>query len=480
MRRLFRVTGRGIVLGALLIGAITVLTPVESQALPAFARKYDMTCSVCHTRMPRLNFFGQRFLENGYQIPGTMDGASVKKKLLGGSKGATLGKVSNYMAVRLRADVERFGFNDKEATESDDKVRIQTPDVINIFFAGTAAKNISFFFETEYNTREDFEGIMFERANLILTNLGGSPGLNVKIGNFDPASFFSFPTHRQQMNPVGPEAETGDFPPDINRIPLLPLAFSSKFFGLTRSAASAGGEGFAILPFEPALFNAPTKRGATLYGRPFGDSFLYQVGIVDGTRATGERGYDYYAMLRYDYVRGEYWAANLSAFYYRSPESANLTSMGSMGGASDMGSMGGASSAVDNQIALADMTRYGIGARVNYKTLDIYGALIFDKLDYTLPAMSASAWDNDASGLSLEANWAATQKWMFSTRYDKMDAGGLVAMAKNSSWLTVQAKYYTSPNIAFYLRGHNNLESADDSPVRNLRNAVLAGVDMAF
>ncbi|VAX19177.1 hypothetical protein MNBD_NITROSPINAE03-613, partial [hydrothermal vent metagenome] len=260
MTRLFRLTGRGVIFGMLLGGAIAVLTPVESQALPAFARKYDMACSVCHTRMPRLNFFGQRFLENGYQIPGTMDGASVKKRLLGGSGGATLGKISNYMAVRLRADVERFGFNDKEATESDDKLRIQTPDVINIFFAGTATKNISFFFETEYNTREDFGGVIFERANLIFSNLAGSPGLNVKIGNFDPASFFSFPTHRQQMNPVGPEAETGDFPPDINRIPLLPLAFSSKFFGLTRSASSSGEEGFAILPFEPALFNAPTKR----------------------------------------------------------------------------------------------------------------------------------------------------------------------------------------------------------------------------
>lgn len=477
MRRLFRVTRKGIVLGVILSAAVAVLTPVESQALPAFARKYDIVCTVCHTSMPRLNFFGQRFLENGYQLPGTMDGDKTKKKLLGGALGATLDKVSNYMAVRIRADVERFGFNDNEATESDDKLRIQTPDVINIFFAGTAAKNISFFLETEYNTREDFEGIIFERANLIFSNIGGTHGLNVKIGNFDPASFFSFPTHRQQMNPVGPEAETEEFPPHINRIPLLPLAFSSKFFGLTRSAGSAGGEGFAILPFEPSLFNSPSAKGATLYGRPFGNDFLYQVGLVDSARASGERGYDYYAMLRYDYVSGEYLAANLTAFYYRSPESANLTSMGGMGG---MGGMDDTSSVADSQIAVADWTRYGIGARINYKTLDIYGALIFDELDYSLPAMSASNWDNNASGLSLEASWAATYKWLFSTRYDKMDAGGLVAMAQNSTWITVQAKYYTKPNIALFLRGHNNLESANSSPVRNLRNAVLAGVDMAF
>jgi len=475
MKRLFKITGRGIVLGVLLSGAIAVLTPVESQALPAFSRKYDMVCTVCHTRMPRLNFFGQRFLENGYQIPGTMDGGRVKKTLLGGPNGATLDKVSNYMAVRLRADVERFGYDNNDATESDDKVRIQAPDVINFFFAGTATKNISFFFETEYNTREDFEGIRFERANLVFSNLAGSPGLNVKVGNFDPASFFSFPTHRQQMNPVGPEAESGDFPPTINRIPLLPLAFSAKFFGLTRAASRAGGDGYAILPFEPTLFNAPSAKGATLYGRPFGNDVLYQVGVVESTRADGVRGYDYYAMLRYDYVSGEYLAANLTAFYYNSPDSANLTLNMGKG---------------PIQFTDADWIRYGFGARVNYKTLDIFGALIFDRLDFTLPGSgmpSKSGWDDDAYGLSLEANWAATQKWMFSTRYDKMDAGGLVKLpngktgpVKDSSWITVQAKYYARPNIALFLRGHNNLESADDSPPRNLRTALLAGVDMAF
>jgi len=72
----------------------------DADAVPAFARKYDMTCNVCHTRQPRLNPFGQRFLENGYQLPGTSDGGIKEKHLLGGElNGVTLDSISNYMAV---------------------------------------------------------------------------------------------------------------------------------------------------------------------------------------------------------------------------------------------------------------------------------------------------------------------------------------------------------------------------------------------
>ena len=57
--------------------------PPDSHAIPAFARKYTLNCNVCHTRPPRLNSFGEQFLENGYQLPGTEDGGIVGKKRLG-------------------------------------------------------------------------------------------------------------------------------------------------------------------------------------------------------------------------------------------------------------------------------------------------------------------------------------------------------------------------------------------------------------
>lgn len=70
---------------SILGGAIltSLLAPEEVQAIPAFARKYNTNCMDCHTAPPMLNAFGQRFLENGYKLPGTRDGGSTGKKKLG-------------------------------------------------------------------------------------------------------------------------------------------------------------------------------------------------------------------------------------------------------------------------------------------------------------------------------------------------------------------------------------------------------------
>ena len=41
--------------------------------IPAFARKYSLPCSACHTTWPELNSFGQKFRDNGYQLGNDRD-----------------------------------------------------------------------------------------------------------------------------------------------------------------------------------------------------------------------------------------------------------------------------------------------------------------------------------------------------------------------------------------------------------------------
>src|ERR1700689_1427951 len=45
----------------------------SASALPAFARKYGLRCSACHESWPMLNFFGQKFKDNGYQLMNDRD-----------------------------------------------------------------------------------------------------------------------------------------------------------------------------------------------------------------------------------------------------------------------------------------------------------------------------------------------------------------------------------------------------------------------
>src|SRR5512137_1468334 len=50
------------------------LLPGTAEAIPAFARKYGFNCNMCHAGFTRLNDFGQRYRDNGYQIPGQAGG----------------------------------------------------------------------------------------------------------------------------------------------------------------------------------------------------------------------------------------------------------------------------------------------------------------------------------------------------------------------------------------------------------------------
>ena len=60
--------GRRASLVAVLFAVGAVLMPTSAHAIPAFARKYGVACSACHTNWPRLNRFGIAFRDNGYRM----------------------------------------------------------------------------------------------------------------------------------------------------------------------------------------------------------------------------------------------------------------------------------------------------------------------------------------------------------------------------------------------------------------------------
>src|ERR1035438_944526 len=64
--------------GAILAASFTIIFLILSasqpaNALPAFARKYGLRCSACHESWPMLNYFGQKFKDNGYQLMNDRD-----------------------------------------------------------------------------------------------------------------------------------------------------------------------------------------------------------------------------------------------------------------------------------------------------------------------------------------------------------------------------------------------------------------------
>jgi hypothetical protein len=53
---------------AALAALVAAWAPADAAAIPAFARKYGVSCQLCHAPAPKLNAFGEQFAGNGFRF----------------------------------------------------------------------------------------------------------------------------------------------------------------------------------------------------------------------------------------------------------------------------------------------------------------------------------------------------------------------------------------------------------------------------
>ncbi len=438
---------------------MSLFVATEAQAIPAFARKYDVNCTACHTAPPILNTYGQRFLENGYQLPGTEDGGSTGKKKLGD---LNLDDVNQYVGFRLVGNAfSNWSFKKQNPAGADagvveNKSEFMFPENFVLFAGGTVAKNVGFMVELGHDVQEG--GAAVERGFVTFNNIGSHNLAHLRVGKFDPNTFSSYATVRQQLGDVGESQTSGcaAFSPcAFNRVGLSPSAFATKFYGLYDRS------GNALSPFAASLFNSGAETGADVHGRPFGDWFLYQVGVVNGANESvgdSNKGKDVYGMIRFDYGRTNNFSANISGFVYQGNSNAKMQTSDDV-----------------------NWNRYGLSARATYKMLDVYAAFSIDKINKT-PTAFAGLFDQTATGLTIGADTYVTDKTLLSLRYDNLDAGGMLDQRKSVTFVGLQAKHFLRTNVAIFVRNDFNIRKAEegDHAARNLRNAFFSGIDIIF
>jgi len=168
---------------ALAMFIFTLCSVPKANALPAFARKYGLRCSACHESWPMLNYFGQKFKDNGYQLMNDRDSPiwqnpsywPVTFRITPIWHRVSTGKVqvdtyspgSTTPTGTANARIEQSGF-----------------DLSGLDFhtGGTLEKNFSFYVLPSSDPTASFH---FETAMARLDNLFGSPWLNVKLGKFE-------------------------------------------------------------------------------------------------------------------------------------------------------------------------------------------------------------------------------------------------------------------------------------------------------
>jgi hypothetical protein len=168
---------------SLILLSLVITCSQPANAIPAFARKYGLRCSACHESWPMLNYFGQKFKDNGYQLMNDRD--------------APIWQNPSYWPVTFRMTpiwhrvstgkvlVDSYSAGSTTPTGlAIQRISTSGFDLSGLDFhtAGTLEKNFSFYLLPSSDPTGAFH---FETVMARLDNLFGSPWLNVKLGKFE-------------------------------------------------------------------------------------------------------------------------------------------------------------------------------------------------------------------------------------------------------------------------------------------------------
>ncbi|MBD3219213.1 MAG: hypothetical protein GF310_13135 [candidate division Zixibacteria bacterium] len=151
--------------------AIFFLQETEtSKAIPAFARKYRMSCTTCHAPFPKLKPYGDDFAGNGFVLT---DQEAPRYFVETGDEKLDL--IRDFpIAVRMEGFV-------KYESETDKDVDLSTPYNVKLLSGGSLTDNFAYYFYFYMYERGEVAGI--EDAYVMWNNVFSSE-LDIYFGQF--------------------------------------------------------------------------------------------------------------------------------------------------------------------------------------------------------------------------------------------------------------------------------------------------------
>ena len=175
-----RVVFSAVLLSVGVSGVLAIVAPKTAEAIPAFSRQTEKSCSTCHNAIPKLNQVGQNFRTNGFRFPEDKEWQDVQ----------------DLKHVPLSAKLEVAGELNKADGSAqtsllkieDFKVHAATPLGKTGKFSGYA---IATFVEKSVTV-----GQAYGQINDLIGEVGHGL-LNLKVGTFDVA--LPFLSHSQRV-----------------------------------------------------------------------------------------------------------------------------------------------------------------------------------------------------------------------------------------------------------------------------------------
>jgi hypothetical protein len=123
----------------------TIAASANVLAIPAFARRYRVSCTLCHQPVPRLTAFGQQFAGNGFRMA---EGEAPRDTIWTGDSLLALSR-DVPLAVRVDAYVQAYSSG---SAKSD----LQTPYLIKVLASGPLSKALSYYMYVNLLERGEF------------------------------------------------------------------------------------------------------------------------------------------------------------------------------------------------------------------------------------------------------------------------------------------------------------------------------------
>jgi hypothetical protein len=200
-KSLFRVLAP-ITAAAIVVIAVAAIQTTPSYAIPAFARKYQTSCTTCHNSFPELNDFGEAFKKNGFKFP-TDDESFVKEPpvMLGAKaqkeefpNAVYPGEIPGTIPIGFRYS-GFFNWNKNQppalqATGFVPRTDLFAPNTFTIISAGSLGSNLSFWIDDDISTGGSGADGGLGDGYLKYNDLGRffklpKDSLNVRFGQFE-------------------------------------------------------------------------------------------------------------------------------------------------------------------------------------------------------------------------------------------------------------------------------------------------------
>lgn len=221
-----------LVRSALLVLLVATLAPTTGRAIPAFARRYKVSCMLCHQPFPTLSAFGERFAANGFRMAAGEEAPDTV------GTGDPLLSLPDKLPLAVRLDLYAQAYaNGKAVTD------FQYPYGLKVLSGGAISKKLSYYFYAFLAERGDVAGI--EDAFLYVNDIGNQP-VDLAVGQFQ----ISDPLFKRELRLEFEDyavyrARVGDVPVDLTYDRGLMAAADVAGFTLTGEIFNGNGIGSA-------------------------------------------------------------------------------------------------------------------------------------------------------------------------------------------------------------------------------------------